>query len=270
MVQTPSMHNPSMRTPLTRNPVPPSRPSVPAPVGSIVQVLRQMGVVDAPAAAPSLVDGLGRWVHWTDTIPLSAVLHAPPPTPAVSAEGGHAEAARLQAALAALRASLEDAITAAGAPAAAPARERGGRRDPAPPAAPEPHDDPAPHRERYLALQREMDAAITPLRQRLRAALGARSPALARLSALDAVLADLLDAREHHLLASLPGLLERRFVRLRRDAGEAPPGPAAAPPPWLAGFRLELQQLLRAELALRLQPLDGLLAALQAPTPDRP
>lgn len=39
----------------------------------------------------------------------------------------------------------------------------------------------------------------------------------------------------------------------------------AEPPAWLAGFADDLQRVLQAELALRLQPLHGLLAALRQP-----
>lgn len=238
---------------------------------ALVRTLVKMGAVDAPAHIPSLVEGLGRWVHWTDTIPLSAVLNTPADPPPPAAPGGAApDTAALQAELARLRATLEAAIADDGSTPPPPARERGGRRDTVAPPPVDTGDDVTPHRERYVAQQRAMEAALTPLRQRLRAALAARSPALARLAALDTVLADLLDAREHHLLATLPGLLERRFVRLRRDAGAPPDDAPAAPPAWLATFRHEMQQLLRAELALRLQPLDGLLAALQPPTPSRP
>lgn len=154
----------------------------------------------------------------------------------------------------------------------------------------------APYHRRYVAHQRDMSAKIAPLRATLRATLARRSPALQRLAALDAVLDQALAARERDLLATVPALLQRRFEQ-RRDAQRAaqavPHSPAELPTPvaphapsaadmpdeahtaaddphrpmqpdgWLAEFGGQMRAVLLAELALRLQPVAGLLAALE-------
>lgn len=130
-----------------------------------------------------------------------------------------------------------------------------------------------PHRSRYFGKQQAMELGIGPLRARLRAALTARSPALAQLAAVDAVMEQALGEREHSLLSSVPVLLEKHFERLRQAhlatlapiAPEDAPTPAeaATAPPWLDEFRRDMQSVLLAELDLRLQPVEGLLEALR-------
>jgi hypothetical protein len=99
-----------------------------------------------------------------------------------------------------------------------------------------------------------MEVAIGPLRGRLRAVLAGRSPDMARLAALDAVMEQVLGAQEHRLLATLPALLEKHFVRLRDAGGDD----------WRTVFQRDLQGVLLAELDIRLQPVEGLLEALAA------
>ncbi len=108
-----------------------------------------------------------------------------------------------------------------------------------------------------------MELAIAALRGRLREAAGRASPALARLAAVDAVMEQVLGAREQALLAGVRRQLEQRFERLR-------PPPDAAPTDWLTPFCQDLQALLLAELDLRLQPLEGLVEALRAGEPVVP
>ncbi|CAN5893731.1 hypothetical protein BH11PSE8_BH11PSE8_32570 [soil metagenome] len=135
-----------------------------------------------------------------------------------------------------------------------------------------------PHRRRYVTRQQAMEASIAPLRARLRTTLAARSPAMARLAAMDAVMEQLLGAREHHLLASVPGLLEKHFERLAPADG---PGSAdgathdnvQVPDPtgeWLVAFNQDMQAVLTAELDIRMQPVEGLLAALRSEQPGSP
>ncbi|MFN6997580.1 MAG: DUF3348 family protein, partial [Aquincola tertiaricarbonis] len=104
--------------------------------------------------------------------------------------------------------------------------------------------------------QQAMEAAIGPLRARLRQALAAQSAAGARLAEVDAVMTQVLAPQERRLLATVPGLLEPRLRRLAASQAEA--GPTA----WRTLFRQELQAVLRAELDIRFQPVLGLLAAL--------
>ena len=111
---------------------------------------------------------------------------------------------------------------------------------------------------------------IGDLRSRLRAALAARHAGMARLAAVDAVMERALSPREQMLLAAVPGVLERHFERLREvelktlaDAQAAESAPAATPGAWLDVFRRDMQSVLLAELDVRFQPVEGLLAALR-------
>ncbi len=134
---------------------------------------------------------------------------------------------------------------------------------------------------RHTELQRHMDQMLGPLREQVRRTLSQGSPRLRQIAALDAVLQQVLAAREQQLLAALPPLLARRFRQLR-PAQARPPDPQAgadpqtllaleaappdaapaAPTAWLDAFTADWQQALLAELDLRLEPVAGLLAAL--------
>ena len=111
-------------------------------------------------------------------------------------------------------------------------------------------------------MQQAMETDIATLRARLRAALAARAPALARLATVDAVMEQALGARERSLLAGVPALLGAHFER-QRAAAAAVAASEAAPHAWLAGFRKDMQSVLLAELEIRFQPVEGLLAALR-------
>jgi hypothetical protein len=230
---------------------PPGLPSTPLTGSTLAAWLTRLDLLDAPMATQPLTDGLARWLGWTDAIALAAALQASPtagtgdgmarpPHDAASIAGVEREHARVQASL--VRAIEDDRETATDA-------------------------DFAAHRRRCLALQQAMAADVGALRTRVRTALACRSPALGRLAALDAVLGQALVQREQALLAMLPTLLERHFERLRPaaaaggDTADGTPHPGA----WLQTFRLDMKRLLRAELDLRLQPVQGLIDALRAP-----
>ncbi len=202
---------------------------------------------------------LGQWLSWTDAIALSAALDGPPSvtdradTP--PDEAG-ADAARTRAMLA--RGVAEDCAPAPPRPGRAPLPgERATSRDVPP--------DPAECRRRHQARQQAMDAAIAALRERLRQTLARRSPEMARLAAVDAAMERALGVQEHNLLARLPLVLERHVQQLAtRHAGD---DPAAGAPAWHARVRQDMQALMTAELALRFQPIEGLLQALDPTLP---
>ena len=112
----------------------------------------------------------------------------------------------------------------------------------------------APYRRHCIDQQQAMEAAIGALRQRLRDALSRRSLALARLAAIDAVMDQTLAARERGLLGLVPLRLQSHFEQLQRAA----PGDTA----WAGTLRDDMDRVLRAELAHRLLPAQGLLDAL--------
>ncbi len=130
-------------------------------------------------------------------------------------------------------------------------------------------------RQHYVSLQQMMEVRIADLREQLRARLAARSPEMARLAALDETLERALGERERTLLGTVPALLGEHFKRLRaaehdalsnaQDADDtATLTSAPTPGAWIDTFRKDMQSALHAELAIRFQPLDGLIAALRA------
>jgi hypothetical protein len=120
-------------------------------------------------------------------------------------------------------------------------------------------------RHRYVSLQQTMESDIGALRGRLRAALATQGADAARLAVVDAVMEQALAARERTLLAQAPVLFGRHFERTRRAhaASSAAADAAAAPHAWLDAFRADMQGALLAELDIRFQPVEGLLAALR-------
>jgi hypothetical protein len=237
-----------------------------APSGpAFIRLLARLADVDVPESRQSLSDRLSQWLGWTDAIALSSALNGNPPAVGSGAKAfGGAE----EDECARVRSSLAKAITADSVFALS--RRRGPAQvssQSAPTATPA---DYAVFRQRYLSMQQSMEMGIGNLRGRLRGMLAVKTPAMARLAVVDAVMERALSERERNLLASVPGLLARHFQRLRDAeqetlaAAEAS-GDAAAVTPgaWLDVFRKDMQSVLLAELDVRLQPVEGLLAALR-------
>jgi Protein of unknown function (DUF3348) len=206
--------------------------------GALTALLEQMALIQAPSRPPSVIEGLGRWLGWAEAGPLFEALNTPvPATVALSAD----DLAVAEQDLAQVRQWLERAV------AAEPQTRRG-----APP------PDLAECRQRYAALQHSMAQALSALRQRLRERLAAAGGDAARLAAVDALLARVVEARESLILAAMPAQLERRAEQRRQTDPEQ----------GLSGLHADMRALLQAELAQRLQPLLGLLEALKARTPE--
>lgn len=224
----------------------------------------------APTTPLPFVERLSHWLGWTDAISLSAVLNAPAPPDAPAGLRGarpaaDADARECAAVRQALARSIRDDQVLRAAPGRAPRQLLPGET----PAAPA--TDFAPYRQRYLTRQQAMEAGVDALNARLRAVLAARSPMASRLAAVDAVMGQVLEARERSVLATVPAALEAHFKRLRsasaEAAAQAEAGGEPAPPAtaWLDVFRQDMQALLLAELDFRFQPVDALLEALRQP-----
>jgi hypothetical protein len=235
---------------------------------TLVRLLARLTDVDVPESPLSLSDRLSQWLGWTDAIALSGVLDGTPPSVAAGAQAwGDAE----ESECARVRTTLAKAIANDGAFAASR------RRQQARPSQEPPRDtqvDYVIYRQRYLSMQRTMETAIAKLRGRLRNMLATRSPDMTRLAMIDAVMEHALSVREHTLLATVPGLLQGHFERLRQSGQATPPdgqasgtAPAATSAAWLDVFRRDMRSVLLAELDIRLQPVEGLLAALRASQP---
>ncbi|WP_439586756.1 DUF3348 family protein [Hydrogenophaga sp.] len=182
---------------------------------------------------------LGEWLNVADAIALHSAHQSLPAIQTRRRPGKPVDAGAAQAELQGVRATLSKAIAA-------------------PPIHPVHAADTefAPHHQRYLDQQRRMEMAIDALRGHLRQTLAQATPRLAQLAALDAVLDQMLGGREQKLLAGVPAFLKTRFQHLRQ----------AEPEGWPPLFEHDLQQTLRAELELRLQPVTGLVEALTQAT----
>lgn len=215
----------------------------PVPGPAFIRLLARLADSNLSSAGPALSDRLSEWVDWTRAVALSKALDGRLP-PAVEGPDFDAdEDAECQR----IRALLEASIVQEPEPARPPRRvaDAGGAEAPT---------DYAAFRERYITLQRSMLGATSRLRGRLRDMLTRASPEMARLAEVDALMEQTLSAREHSLLAKVPVLLGVHFERLR-DAG--------SDDAWREVFRRDMQSLLLAELDIRFQPIEGLLAALR-------
>jgi hypothetical protein len=205
---------------------------------TFIRLLARLTDVDAAPSSQSLPDQLSQWLNWKQAIALSTALDGKPPAPAedVPAFGQTEddECARI-------RTALVDSIT-------------GDRYNTA-------VGEYTVFRQRYLVLQRSMLASTGHLRGRLRDMLALTSDDMARLAEVDAVMEAALSPREQALLARVPLLLEKHYERLRAGT---PPLQDDAPAAWLEVFRRDMQGLLLAELDVRFQPVESLLAALRA------
>jgi hypothetical protein len=209
----------------------------------LARLLMLWGVPPVPAAP--VAERLGGWLGWADAIGLSQVLATAPAATADAAARGEAAAwatAALERLQAELLAGFDEPLLA------------GDSAEPAPEGVPL-ADLLAPYRLHHAQQQRSMAARVATLRERLRPRLAEASGALARLAQLDALFERAAVAQERALLAGLPALLTRR----------ADTHHAADPRHWRLHYWADLQRALRAELDLRLQPVLGLMEALDAP-----
>lgn len=232
----------------------------------LIRALSDLVSTDAAPPRQSFADRLGQWLDFADAIALFSALNG-----STDAAGGPATAEHpaLRDEFARVRGALLDSINTDGVLTPGKARIR--LPAPAWHASTPGAADYLPYHRYYLAHQRDMGAAIAPLRASVRAGLAQRAPALRQLAALDGVLDQALAPRERSLLATVPQLLGRHFEQLHqahRSALPTPDDPARwlQPGAWLHTFCQDMRVVLLAELELRLQPVAGLMDALNEVT----
>lgn len=214
----------------------------PAPVQpplSATALLAAWQLRPAPAHPP-ITQTLAQALGWADALALSQVLDQswPPgvaPAPACQAVLQEAQAAlvRIQQELAD---AMQDPLLAADADARAAQRPTL-----------------APYRLHLSQQQRHQAARVASLRERLQQRFSQLSGPLAQLAQLDALLARALTEPERLAFAALAAQLWQRAERhLDTDPAHG-----------LRRVWQDLQRLLQAELAQRLQPVCGLLDALE-------
>lgn len=234
----------------------------------LVRFLADLDIGESADAKQTIAERLSQWMGWTDAISLSAALAGSRESSHLGGNPGRHPVSEAADARGHARATRSQPRTAAGhADHAAVAEARRVRDELARAIT----DDAAlsmddgsgtvrtPWRQAYQARQRAMETRIGALRANVRAALAGQSHELARLASLDAVLERTLAPRERQLLGTVPGLLERHTERQHRQdtAVGARAGHAASGPD-----RPSLQTALLAELDIRLQPIEGMLEAL--------
>jgi hypothetical protein len=267
---------------------------------TLIRLLTRLTDADVQQSRQSLSDHLSQWLGWTDAIALSAALNTAPP---VIAPGARMFSSAEERECVRVRTTLADAIasdTAATAakrvaPSRAPAKKLAA-------VLAEDEFDYSSFRQRYLSLQHTMETSIGNLRSRLRGMVAARNGEWTRLAVVDAIMDRALLPKERALLGAIPKLLQAHFDRLRKaeeaalaqaaeqalaepgapadaaanvqgdteapavdaaQAGTSPPAPAITAGAWLDTFRADMRAVLLAELDVRLQPVEGLLAALR-------
>jgi Protein of unknown function (DUF3348) len=232
---------------------------------TLIRLLARLTDVNITESGQSLSDRLSQWLHWTDAIALSTALGGIPPA---VPSGARAFGSAAENECARVRSSLANAIV--GDSAFATPKRRGPAQAPPDGAPMDTAVDYAVFRQRYLSMQQAMETGIGNLRGRLRGKLAAGTPGMTRLAEVDAVMERALSPRERSLLAAVPVLLGGHFERLRQagqetraDAQVSGDAAALTPGAWLDMFRKDMQSVLLAELDLRFQPVEGLLAALR-------
>lgn len=227
-----------------------------------------MASVDVEASRQDFAERLGLWLDVFDGITLHAA-HQSIKTvdKEKSSDALLARTFALEEEFHTVRTALVTSITSSRASPAG--GKRVGNPVPQPETAVEPDAGYAQHRQRYLDQQRHMALRIDALRAHVRQAIAKLSPQLGQLASFDAVMDQLLGGREKKLLATVPVLLERRFGHLRKAhqlglvAAQRQDDPAlwGRPGGWLDVFGKELQEVLLAELEVRMQPVVGLIEA---------
>ena len=232
---------------------------------TLIRLLARLTDADVPDDRQSLSDRLSQWLGWTHAITLSSALNGHPP---VVAPDARATARAVENECARVRASLTNAIVDDSVFAAL--KQRGPTQVSAQASTTDASVDYSVFRQRYLFMQREMETAIGTLRERLRVALAARTPEMARLAMVDAVMERALGPREQSLLSAIPALLAKYFERLRQaeaagnvDTQASGIAEEQTHRAWLDVFRKDMQSVLLAEMEVRFQPVEGLLAALR-------
>jgi hypothetical protein len=232
----------------------------------LVRLLQEITRVDVEPSRQDIAERLGLWVGAFDAMTLYAAHQSIKTLDTASAKAGRAgtTGVSLDAQLRQVRAVLTQAIMAKDKPGLGDKRSPPLRTQSTTPASttdskaePEPEADYAPYRQRHAELQRNMELMIAPLREHARQTLSQGSPALRQLAELDAVWEQLLAEREQRLLATVPKLMEKRFKLLRQTHRQD-----EDPRAWLGAFGGEWQQVVLAELGVRLEPVVGMVQAI--------
>lgn len=226
----------------------------------LIRFLSDLALVDFETVNRDFAERLGLLLNFSDSILLADALKAPVsgPSTSLSPDGGPVDNTPLDAADARVRflrarGSMVDAIVTSCVPGST-ARIKWPTLN----SSEDVHSF-DPFWRFYAAHQREMDLGVRALRTTVREAMSTGSELLRQLVALDVVLENTLWDHSRRLLAVVPRFLEKRFNWLQQQAQD---GANAFFSDWQLQFSGDLQGLLLAELDIRLQPVLGLVEAL--------
>lgn len=234
----------------------------------LVRLLSDLASADIEASRQDFAERLGLWLDVFDGITLHAAHQSINTVDEEKpADRRLARTFALEEEFHRVRTALVKAITASSASPASGKQVRNAVAQPE--ATTETNAGYAPYHQRYLDRQRHMALRIDALRVHVRQAIAKVSPQLGQLATFDAVMEQMLGGREQKLLSTVPVLLERRFGHLRKthqhglDAAQQQDAQALWQQPggWLDVFGKEMQEVLLAELEVRLQPVVGLIEA---------
>lgn len=237
----------------------------------LLSCLTHCGLVDDSGLEEMAGEKLALWVHFADAITLSA-LHAGDLVKIPAMERN--ARLRLQQAAGRQLEAVQDDLTQSIVQSCSPVTGK-------PPIEWTPAELVAPHnlsvlyesyRHLYETHQRAMETGVQPLRALIRDVLAKMAPEMAKLAALDATFEHILRDREKKLLTKVPLLLKQRFEQLYKTSPQMMadypindhPAGWYQPQGWLRLFCREMQTMLLAEMALRLQPSVGLFEALKS------
>lgn len=238
---------------------------------ALVRLLQEWAPAPGEPPRQDVAERLGEWLSAFDSVKLDGALQAiasygASRPAAIRQHGQPVDVPALEAVYRRVRAELTDLVAAEAVPASSALTASSDTAALA---------GYGQHHQRYAALQQRMEAKVAACRAHVRQALSKGSPRLRQLAALDGVMAEMLEEREHKLLAAVPVYLERRFAHWRQmrqhklaAAGmpqddDNDPQHSLLAGAWLHGFQLDMRQMLLAELQLRLQPALGLIEAAQ-------
>ncbi|WP_227664332.1 DUF3348 family protein [Marinobacter litoralis] len=112
----------------------------------------------------------------------------------------------------------------------------------------------------WLVLQRKVAASSRQLRDKVRKAMKDHNQDLARLAELDSVFDHTMASYTSQCFSHISKVLEQRFHSLQ-PSSDSPPETGHTPDDWLHRYCEDSQNLLLAELDVRLEPVLGLLEA---------
>jgi hypothetical protein len=209
----------------------------------LVTLLAEMAGKVAHAPVPGLGQGLGRLIDLANSVKLSGTLAG---LERLEFEALEDDPARAREDFLRVHAAMIGAVLRSLSPEQGLSRIKWpeGESGEAPPA--------EAYGKFYAANQREMEARVRGLQDRVRDVLAGSRRELAQLAALETVLGDALQGHVRRLYAGIPARVKKRLEQLRSDGLGSPE----------ARLKGEIQALLLAEVEARLLPVQGLIEAL--------